>query len=184
MEQALDYIYPTAAIVFAHMGWGRMRIMRRFATSQDIWNECATSGNGDPREKRSMLELLEDATGIELQLASMHGKSFHQVIFLDHTLWDWNRQLTPMQLVAMRQQQGEWMEAQVLAGLLLAMHRDEEWGAERVQRFITEYDSIRQELGSKTKPYYRKMEEETEVRATDLLGIRQRDGFAKWKKER
>lgn len=136
-----DIVYSCASIVFwRDYGWRTSRIHHRFATTQKCWDECAEYGT-----KKSMMEMLEDETGIELQIAGF-DKSYHELKYLDASKWDGTLP-TLQERIYMLHNQKKWVAPQVLACMCLSLHRDEGWGAERIARFIQLFDQERSRVG-------------------------------------
>lgn len=161
MKKQLGIIMPAAAVVlWKDFGWRKTRIIRRFNTTAKAVNECADYGPA-----KSMMQMLEEETGIELQFADF--QSFHEFQYLDSEKWD-GKGLTPMQMIAMYGRMKKWIAPQILAGLCLALHRDEGFGAERLGRFIGAVDAMRQELGEDPKRYTAALEEATDISAEML----------------
>ena len=156
----LDIIYPSSAIIWwQNYGWRETRIMRRFATSQQIWDECAADNNV------SILQMLENETGIELKLRE-DDKSWHELAYFDTSV-DYG-ELTLPKLIYMRQQQKKWVGASIMAGICLSLSRDEHWGAGRLLIFIQQAQAFIAELGEDTRLYQEKMLEVTGIKMSRL----------------
>ena len=131
MNKQLSIMFcSTAVILWRDYGWRKLRIMRRFATIQEVWTECADYGT-----EKSMMQMLEEETGIEMTLSGFE-KSYHDLAYLDDSAWD-RRQLTLPQVIYMHQQQIKWMAPLILASICLSMHRDEHWGYDRIAVLLT-----------------------------------------------
>ena len=161
MDKQIEIMYSTAAVILWRKGWRKLRIMRRFAQTQLIWDECAEWG-----VDKSMLQMLEDETGIELTLHD-YDRSYHEFAYLDGRAWN-GKLLNKAQVTYMHQQQLKWMPLLILACILISLHRDEHWGAERIERFVWQVDEIRKKLGVDPKEYTKLMESETDMRRTDI----------------
>ena len=137
LKRQIDIIYPASVIVWwKEYGWRKLRIMRRLATSQQVWTECADYGI-----EKSMLQMLEEETGIEMTLSGIEG-SWHTLAYMDGAAWD-GRPLTLPQTIYMRQQQKKWIAPMLLACMCLSLYRDEKWGPERIGKFIGYVDDLR-----------------------------------------
>lgn len=162
MNKQLTIMYcSTAVILWRDYGWRKLRIGRRFSTTQKVWDECANWGY-----EKSMLQMLEEETGIEMQLSGF-DKSYHELAYMDEKAWN-RKLLTLPQVIYMHQQQRKWMAPLILACICLSLHRDEHWGADRISWFIQQIDAVRQQLGENPKKYMELMEHETDLRRTDI----------------
>lgn len=127
-------LYSATALALArHWSKGQTAINRLFQVSQDIWNECAATN------QHSILEMCENETGIEVQNGD--GKSWHDLPYLNATI-DTGR-MTNAQWVYMRQQQVKWVAPQVMACILLALHRKYGFGYDRCARIYSQVQDIR-----------------------------------------
>lgn len=157
LRRQADILIPCASIVlWEEFGWRKVRIIRRFQTSIEVANECTEAGTS-----KSILQMLEDETGIELQLEG-YDKSYHDLKFLDPTGWD-GRPPTTKELLYIRARQKKWLPMLLLAGLMISLHRDEGFGYERLVRFMTGIDNLRREYGDDAKPYRRLLQERTGI---------------------
>ena len=157
MDKQIDILYAASAVVWwVEYGWRTTRIMRRFQTSTEIWTECADYG-----VSKSMLQMLEEETGIEMSLSG-YDRSYHEFSYLDGDAWD-GKLLTLQQTVYMHQQQKKWLAPLILASICLSLHRDDHWGAERIARFIGQMDALRQQYGEDPKKYRALMQEKTDL---------------------
>lgn len=156
MNKQIDIIYSAAAIVLWRNGWRTLRIMRRFVTTMEVWDECAEHGT-----HKSMLQMLEEETGIELQISGF-DKSYHDLDYLDGSHWDGHIP-TVWEQIYMHQQQRKWMAPLVLAAFCISLHRDEHFGSDRIGRFISQIDQLRQEIGEDPEDYTNLLESETDI---------------------
>lgn len=157
MDKQIDILYAASGVVWwTEYGWRTTRIMRRFQTSTEIWTECADYG-----VSKSMLQMLEEETGIEMQLSG-YDRSYHEFSYLDGDAWDGKLPTLP-ELIYIRQQQKKWMAPLILASICLTLHRDEHWGADRIARFIGQVDALRQKLGENPEKHKALMREKTDL---------------------
>lgn len=158
-------LYFSATGIALNQGWGwkHDRINKLLKETQKAWNECGKDNS------KSMVELLEDETGVELQNGS--GKSWREYAFLnnDHPLN--SRKLSRQQIYYMRRQQMTWIGSLVLACILLGIHRREGFGSERIQRL---YDQII-EIGDSNKWSVDKLDS----KLMELVGLSITDDFLK-----
>ena len=164
MDKQIDILYAASAVVWwVEYGWRTTRIMRRFQTSTEIWTECADHGI-----YKSMLQMLEEETGIEMQLSG-YDRSYHEFSYLDGDAWD-GKLLSLPQTIYMHQQQRKWLAPLILACICLSLHRDEHWGADRIARFISQVDQMRQEYSERPDRFRKLMEEVTDLPVDQILG--------------
>lgn len=121
----------TSLALSRHWNKGRKAIANLFLITQDMWNECAKDN------MHSMIEMCEKETGIEIQ--NGEGKSWHDLPYLNATL-DPGR-MTNAKWIYMRQQQKKWIAPQVMACIMIALHRKYRFGFDRLQKI---YDQVRE----------------------------------------
>lgn len=153
-HKQVDIFYCAAGVVLWNHGWRLLRIRRRFSTSMKAWDEC-----GDYGQSKSMLQMFEEETGIELTVSG-YDKSYHDYAFLDGTKWN-GKPLPYPQLIQTKRMKKDWVGLMVFACICLSLHRDEGYGYERIVRFINEVDEIRRKLGDKDTEPYKKLFFET-----------------------
>lgn len=130
-KQIRLYFNAAAIALNVNWGWQHERINKLLKETQKAWNECGRDNT------KSMIELLEDETGVELQNGS--GKGWREYAFLNNNHPLNSRKLSRQQIYFMRRQQMTWIGSLVLACILLGLHRREGFGPERIQRL---YDQI------------------------------------------
>ena len=147
-------IYPLCMyVLWKDYGWRQQRINNRMGECKKVWDEC-----GEHSVNKSVLQMLEEETGIELQLEGM--KSYHEYSFLDTGAWK-GRRLTPEIYTETRKAQKKWLGMTMIAAMALALHRSDGFGAERIGRFIAALDARRQQLGEDPEAYRTMIKEET-----------------------
>ena len=128
-------IYSATAIaLWLHWGKKQEAINRLFDLSHDVWNECAKDHD------HSMIQMCEVETGIEIQNGD--GKSWKDLHYLNGTIPEC---MTPAQVLYMRQQQLKWIRPQVMACMLVALHRKYGFGFERCSRIYQQIQDIEAE---------------------------------------
>lgn len=134
------YIIYGASGIALYRRWNKKRlaISRLFELTSDIWQDCAATN------LHSMIEMCEQETGIEIQ--NGEGKSWHDLPYLNATLDQYR--MTNTQWVYMRQQQIKWIAPQVMACIMIALHRKYGFGFVRLSRFYSQVDAIRAEYAS------------------------------------
>lgn len=162
-KQIRLYFSATAIALNQGWGWKHDRINKLLKETQKAWNECGKDNS------KSMVELLEDETGVELQ--NGQGKSWREYAFLNNSHPLNSRQLSRQQIYFMRRQQMTWIGSLVLACILLGIHRREGFGSERIQRL---YDQII-EIGEASKWSIEKLDS----KLMELVGLSINDDFLK-----
>lgn len=138
MHRQVDMVYSSMAIAFhRYWGWGPLRIRRLMDKTQETWDECAASN------EISMLQMLEEETGIEIKNRE-DGKSWHDLAYLNAKI-DLGR-MTRAQWIYMRQRQKQWIGPQVVACVLLALHRKYGFGPERNLRVLQDIEAVEWEF--------------------------------------
>ena len=164
MAKQIEILYAASSVIWwRDYGWRSTRIMRRFDTTTKVWGECADHGI-----YKSMLQMLEEETGIEMQLSG-YDRSYHEFSYLDGDAWD-GKLLTLPQTIYMHQQQKKWLAPLILACICLSLHRDEKWGANRIAKFISQVDAMRQEYGERPDKFRQLMTEVTDLPVDQILG--------------
>lgn len=154
-------VYSAVGIALSrHWGWGTARIERLFDLTSDVWHECGETNDV------SMLEMLEQETGIELILQE-NGKSWHNLAFLNGQIRRYNRSITRYQWIAMRQQQIQWLGTTIQACIYLALHRREGFGPERIKRIMDQMTEVREEYGNKMQSLIDACKAETGVNVVE-----------------
>lgn len=156
MEIQVRVVYSAAALALhRHHGWGLKRILQLVTETKDIWNTCAKDPN------KSMLMMLEEETGIEIRARGVE-KSYHELGFLNGTPAD-AVPMTSAKYIYMRQRQKPWVNPQITAALLLALHRLHGWSGVRDGRLLEEKDRIEAEYGWKPARLVNVCKEETGI---------------------
>lgn len=121
-----------ALALHRHWDLGKVAILRLFDVSREVWRQCAAD------DMHSMIELCEKETGIEVQ--NGNGKSWQDLPYLNATL-DAGK-MSNAQWVYMRQRQKDWIAPQIMACLLVALHRKYGFGYERCARVYQQVQEI------------------------------------------
>ena len=158
----IDIIYPACFIIWwQEYGWRELRIMRRFQTTREVWDEC-----GDYGIEKSILEMLEEETGVDMQLSGVDD--WHNLAYFSKDKWD-GKPLTLPQTIYMHQQQRKWIAPMLLACICISLHRDEGWGGDRIAKFISQVDALRMELGERPDLFSQRMHEITGRYAEEIF---------------
>lgn len=151
-------IYPSAVVTLWNtFGFRKKRIARVLAASQKVVDECAALGG-----VKSIIEVLDEETGIELTLPGM--ESYQQYASLYSEKWKGVKEhLSAPEIIYLYKRMELWIPSQMIASLCVALHREEGFGFERLQRFISEVDGMRNQYGRDTKKYKELIKERTEI---------------------
>jgi hypothetical protein len=149
----------TAMALWQYWGKKKEAINRLFDLSHDVWKECAKDHD------HSMIQMCEEETSIEIQNGD--GKSWRDLLYLNASLD--TGIMTPAKMLWMRQQQVKWVAPQIMACLLIAMHRKHGFGYDRCQRLYQQVHEIIDDYGSDVEKIRKACLEETGVNITDIL---------------
>lgn len=131
----------TAMALWKHWEKRQNTITRLFDITSEVWQTCASTN------EKSMIEMCETETGIEVQCGD--GKSWENLLYLNGRLPE--TPLTNAQMVYMRQQQKKWIAPQVMACLMVALHRKYGFGYDRLVRIYAQIKEIEYEFDSDEK---------------------------------
>lgn len=158
-RQCLLLYGSTALAMYRHWGHKKTAICRLFEITEKIWNECARDN------LHSMIQICEEETGIEIQ--NGEGKSWHDLPYLNATL-DTAR-MSNAQWVYMRHQQKKWIAPQVMACVLVALHRKYGFGFERCSRIYQQVSEIEDEFNMDPERVRKACIEEVKVDIADAV---------------
>ena len=130
--------YGSAAIaLYRHGGLEKDTIMQLFEITHEAWLECAADTS------KSMVAMCEEETGVEIQ--NGNGKSWKDLPFLNGQ--SSKMIFTPATLAYMRKQQIQWVAAQVIAAILVALSRKYDYDADMCARFYAQVQNVQVEFG-------------------------------------
>ena len=140
--------------------WGKKKdtITRLFQLSRDVWQDCAKD------HASSMIMMCEEETGIEIRNES--GVSWHDVPYLNGTLDP--GEMTEAQWLYMRQQQIKWVRPQVMACIMISLHRKYGFGFERLSRIYQQIQEIEAEHNAKPERIRKACYELTGIDVADV----------------
>ena len=140
--------------------WGKRTeaINRLFGLSRSVWKDCAKDFD------HSMIEMCEMETGIEIQNGD--GKSWRDVFYLNGTIPE---SMSYEQMLYMRQQQIKWIRPQVMACLMVALHRKYGFGFDRCARIYQQIEEASAEYGHDPKKIRRACQEITGIDVMDVI---------------
>lgn len=133
-------------------------VTRLVNTTWDAWKECAQTN------EKSMIMMCEEETGIEIRNGD--GKGWRDVAYLN------GEDLGPMtdaQWLYMRQQQIKWVRPNIMACILIGLHRKYGFGFDRCARVYAQIEEIEQEFKSDPKRIRRAAQEEVGVDIYEML---------------
>ena len=160
-------LYSAAALALhRHWGKGKQAIISLFELTGDVWRTCAEDNS------LSMIQMCEDETGIEIQNSS--GRSWRDLPYLNATLD--NIQLSSAQWVYMRHRQKDWIAAQVMACIMVGLHRKYGFGFDRCARIYQQIRDIEAEYNFDVKKLQEACEAEALVNVYDVITQKKEPG--------
>lgn len=160
-------IYGAAGIALhEHYQKGKTAILNFYEKSGEIWRDCAKDN------KHSMIQMCYEETGIEIQCGN--GKSWEELPYLNEAL-DKGR-YTPVQLVYIRRRQIEWIPAQVMACMIVALHRKYGFGFDRCARFYQQVQEIQAMYDGDAERVRQACQKATGVNVMDIVTERRAAG--------
>ena len=157
-KKQVAIVYPCAVVILWNtFGFKQKRIARVLAESQAVVDECANMGG-----IKSIIEVLDDETGIELTLPNVG--SYQEFASLYSEKWkNVKERLSGPEVIYLYKKMEKWIPVQMIASLCTALHRKFGFGYERLQKFIAEVDSLREQYGTHTKKYKELIREKTDI---------------------
>lgn len=129
----------TAIALWEHWGKKSGTIRKLFDESHEVWKACAKDHDS------SMIQMCEKETGIEIRNES--GVSWRDVPYLNGSLNP--GMMNEAQWLYMRQQQIKWIRPQIMACMMVALHRKYGFGYERCGRIYQQIQDIEAEYRAK-----------------------------------
>lgn len=166
LKQCTLLYSATALALCRHWGKGKQAITALFELSGDIWRQCAEDN------MHSMIELCEKETGIEIQNNS--GKSWRELMYLNATL-DTGK-LSNAQWVYMRHRQKDWTAAQVMACIMVSLHRKYGFGFDRCARIYQQIRDIEAEYNFEEKKLQEACKAETLINVREVITEKKKPG--------
>lgn len=130
VDLQIDILYHSAALVLHRYGWTREQIEEFASVSNDTYSECADNAI-------SLLQLLYDETGIELQ-RSDGLQSFKDILYLGKK--QQTKPLSAPEYLLMKQNQVKWVAAQITASIILALRRLDDWDDDECKAFFEDLE--------------------------------------------
>lgn len=152
-------LYSALALaMFRKWNMKKLAVTRLVNTTWDAWKECAQTN------AKSMIMMCEEETGIEIQNGD--GVSWRDVTYLS------GEDIGPMsyeQWLYMRQQQIKWIRPNIIACILIGLHRKYGFGFDRCARVYEQIEEIEREFKSNAKRIQRAAQEEVGVDIYEML---------------
>ena len=135
-----EVISFAAAVLAMHRyyGWTRAQLLEMLRFCAVITASCAST------TQLSLIQMLDDETGIELQNGD--GRSWQELAYLNASLKP-GQQMTTSQWIYMRNRQKKWVEPQLMACILLGLHRMKGYGFTSLKRIYSQIAGIEAEYG-------------------------------------
>jgi hypothetical protein len=148
----------TALALSRHWSKGRVAILKLFDITGEVWKTCVSTN------LHSMIEMCETETGITITNES--GKDWRDLPYLNGTLD--TVPMTNAQWVYMRQQQVKWIAPQVMACILVALHRKYGFGFDRCARIYSQIQEIAASYGDDPQKIHDACLAETGINVTEV----------------
>lgn len=149
----------TVLALFRHWNKKKAAILSLFEVTGDVWHSCAETN------LHSMIEMCYQETGIEIQNGD--GKSWEDLPYLNATLN--TQRMSNAQWVYMRQQQKKWIAPQVMACIMVALHRKYGFGFDRCARIYGQIQDIEAEYGMDPKKIQEACRAETNINVYEVV---------------
>lgn len=157
----VDIFYADSAIVWFRSGWKNSKIMEMFKAAMKVWDECGSYGT-----KKSMPQIFEEETGIELTLSG-YDKSWHDCAFLNDDKW--NGKIPSIKyMTELRRKQKPWLAICIFACNCLALRRKLNVSDDKMVQYIKDIDQLRQQLGEDAAAHKRMCKELTGIDIDEL----------------
>ncbi len=153
-------LYGSAAMVLWNQyGKRRQAITNLFDLSREVWRDCAKDHD------HSMIQMCEAETGIEIQNGD--GKSWRDVAYLNGSINP--GMMSEAQWLYMRQQQLKWIRPQIMACLMVALHRKYGFGFDRCARIYQLIEETSAEYRHDPKRIRKACQELTGIDVADVV---------------
>ena len=149
----------TALALCRHWGKKQKAIRNLFQASLQVWRDCATDHD------HSMIQMCETETGIEIQNGD--GKSWRDVAYLNGSINP--GMMSEAQWLYMRQQQVKWVRPQVMACIMVSLHRKYGFGYDRCARIYQQIQDILDEHGNNPERMRKACLQETGINVVDVV---------------
>ena len=135
-----EVISFAAAVLAMHRyyGWTRAQLLEMLEHCAVICKDCSSTN------QLSLIQMLDEETGIELQNGD--DRSWQELAYLNASLKP-GQQMTTSQWIYMRNRQKKWVEPQLMACILLGLHRMKGYGFTSLKRIYSQIAGIEAEYG-------------------------------------
>lgn len=153
-------LYSATALAL-HRHWNKKQkaISNLFQVSRQVWKDCAADHD------HSMIQMCETETGIEIQNGD--GKSWRDVAYLNGSINP--GMMSEAQWLYMRQQQVKWVRPQVMACIMVSLHRKYGFGYDRCARIYQQIQDILDEHGNNPERIRKACLQETGINVVDVV---------------
>lgn len=153
-------LYSALALTLKR-NWNKRKVAftRLVDVTWEIWRECAKDSDS------SMIKMCEDLTGIEIQNGA--GVSWRDVAYLNGND---PGPMTNAQWIYMRQQQIKWIKPQIMACIMIGLHRKYHFGFTRCSRVYAQIMEIEQEFRDDPKRMNQAAIDEVGVNIKEMIG--------------
>ena len=155
------FLLYSATALALHRHWGKRKqaILSLFEITGDVWHSCASTND------YSMIEMCYQETGIEVQCGD--GKTWEDLLYLNGKFPD--KPMTNAQWAYMRQQQKKWIAPQVMACIMVALHRKYGFGFDRLSRIYSQIQDIEAEYAHSPERIQKAARELTGINIYDIV---------------
>ena len=135
-----EVISFAAAVLAMHRyyGWTNAQLLEMLEHCAVICKDCSSTN------QLSLIQMLDEETGIELQNGD--EKNWQELAYLNASLKP-GQQMTTSQWIYMRNRQKKWVEPQLMACILLGLHRMKGCGFTSLKRIYSQIAGIEAEYG-------------------------------------
>lgn len=165
-DRAISILMGSAMIALhRYYGYRELRLAKVISKLTQSYVEAKTT------EERSMIQILEEETGLEIQIGN--GISWRDLPYLNDKLFNEqlkNKEISRAKLIYMRQRQIKWIYPLVLASILVSMHRTYGFSCERVATLASQIQAVEEEYGHDPKTIIKQCAEETGIKY-ELIGL-------------
>ena len=158
-KQCMLLYSATALALYRYWGKKKTTIVSLFDISGEAWEKCAED------TMHSMIELCDKETGIEIQNET--GKSWEELPYLNGSLDVGS--MSNAQMAYMRIRQKSWIAPQIMACMMVALHRKYGFGYDRCSRIYAQIREIEAEYGMDPKKIHDACKTETGINVCDIL---------------
>jgi hypothetical protein len=168
-----EVISFAAAVLAMHRyyGWTMAQLLEMLEHCAVICKDCSSTN------QLSLIQMLDEETGIELQNGD--DRSWKELAYLNASLKP-GQQMTTSQWIYMRNRQKKWVEPQLMACILLGLHRMKGYGFTSLKRIYSQIAGIEAEYGCNRDALHAACLDATGISAAEYMNDRvialQQDG--------